>query len=176
MGCTLVVVWLVQEQALIANVGDSRCYHLRGGTLSQITRDHSFVQFQLDNGLISEADARGSERKNYLLRSVGTATKVSADFFAVDLDPGDVLLSVSDGMTEALGHEALQGIVLEAMRSPQPAQALVKAAIDSGSRDNVSVQFIRVGQNNTGSAPKVRESAKGPRGFWRRMLGKRARG
>jgi hypothetical protein len=79
-------------------------------------------------------------------------------------------------MTEALGHEALQGIVLEAMRSPQPAQALVKAAIDSGSRDNVSVQFIRVGQNNTGSAPKVRESAKGPRGFWRRMLGKRARG
>lgn len=145
MGCTLVVVWLVQAQALVANVGDSRCYHLRNGTLSQVTRDHSFVQFQLDHGLVSEEDVRGGQCKNYLLRAVGTANKVAADFFALDLEPGDVLLAVSDGVTEKFRHEALQGKVLEALSSPQPARALVQAAMDSGSRDNVSVQFIQVG-------------------------------
>lgn len=145
MGCTLVVVWLVQKQALVANIGDSRCYHLRKQVLTQVTRDHSFIQFQLDYGLVSEEEARTGQSKNYLLRSVGAADKVVADFFVVDLEPGDILLAASDGMTQTLCQDTLQDKVLEAMKSPQPARALVTAAMDSGSRDNVSVQVIKVG-------------------------------
>ena len=144
MGCTLVVVWLVRTQVLIANIGDSRCYHLRQQVLKQVTRDHSFVQFQLDHGLISEAEVQQGQFKNYLLRSVGTSKKVSTDFFVLDLEPGDVLLAVSDGMTETLDHEAVQRAVIQVMDGPRPALGLVTAALHSGSCDNISVQFIRV--------------------------------
>jgi len=147
MGCTLVVVWLVRVQALIANIGDSRCYLLRNRKLIQVTRDHSFVQFQMDNELISEAEVQGGNVKNYLLRSVGTAKKVSADFFVLDLELGDVLLAVSDGMTEALNYDALQDRVLEAIDSPSPAKMLASMAIESGSRDNVSIQCIFFGHD-----------------------------
>lgn len=172
MGCTLVVVWVVQTQALIANVGDSRCYYLRSDTLTQITRDHSFVQFQLDHGLVSEDEARSGQCKNYLLRSVGTAENVSVDFFVFDLQPGDVLLTVSDGVTQMLGQEALKDKVLEALASTQPARTLVKAAMDSGSSDNVSVQFIQVSQQAAGSPSRVTEPETDKRGFWRRVLTK----
>ena len=176
MGCTLVVVWMVKAQALIANIGDSRCYHMRNRKLTQVTRDHSFVRFQLDNGLLSEAEVLGGNVKNYLLRSVGTAKKVSADYFVLDLEPGDVLLAVTDGMTEAVNHEALQVKVLEAMDSPNPAHALVTMAIESGSRDNVSVQCICVGDVELIKSSTSRESATDKFSFWRRMFDKWSRG
>mgnify|MGYP003947149367 CR=1 FL=1 len=145
MGCTLVVVWLIAEQALIANVGDSRCYHLSQGVLKQVTRDHSFVQFQLDHGLITQDESKSDQAKNYLLRAMGTSNKVSPDFFVSDLQSGDVLVTCSDGLTEELSNEQLREKIVEALRCDQPAQALVKAAIDAGSRDNISVQLIHIG-------------------------------
>lgn len=145
MGCTLVIVWLIENKALIANVGDSRCYQLRQGLLNQITRDHSFVQFQLDRGLITEEEYKSGEAKNYLLRAMGTSKKVSPDYFVTDLQTGDVLVTCSDGLTEELSNEQLREKIVEALRCDQPAQALIKAAIDAGSRDNVSVQLIHIG-------------------------------
>lgn len=145
MGCTLVVVCLLDSQALIANVGDSRCYHLSQRVLKQITRDHSFVQFQLDHGLITEDESKSDQAKNYLLRAMGTSNKVSPDFFVADLEMGDVLVTCSDGLTEQLSNEQLREKIVEALRCDQPAQVLVKAAIDAGSRDNISVQLIHIG-------------------------------
>ena len=173
MGCTLVVTWLLDAQALVANVGDSRCYHLRDQTLTQVTRDHSFVQFQIDNGLISETEARSGGCKNYLLRSIGSSAKVSVDFFVVDLAVGDILLAVSDGITEAFDHPTLHAALLEALRSNHPSRTLVEAAVKAGSRDNVSAQLIRV-ERSQGEVPQSSTNTKKRRsGFWHRVLGKR---
>jgi PPM family protein phosphatase len=144
MGCTLVVAWLLDNQALIANVGDSRCYHLSHGVLKQITRDHSFLQFQLDHELISLEEARSGKTKNYLLRAMGTAEKIAPDFFLIDLQAGDVLLTCTDGLTEAFNNQQLLEKIAEALHAPLPSQELVKYAIDAGSRDNISVQLIHI--------------------------------
>ena len=172
MGCTLVVVCLMDAQALIANVGDSRCYHHRQGSLTQVTRDHSFVQFQLDHGYITEAEAHSGQSKNYLLRSVGTSEKVSPDFFVVDIQPEDTLLTCSDGLTEALSNEQLQEKINQALCGGQPARALVQAALDAGSRDNVSVQVMRISQNEATDAhigPDIDQRAAG---FWQKWFGR----
>jgi PPM family protein phosphatase len=170
MGCTLVVVWLIDKQALIANVGDSRCYHLSQGVLKQITRDHSFLQFQIDHGLITEAESQSGQAKNYLLRAMGTLDKVSPDFFEVDLQAGDVLLACSDGMTEALSNQQLLEKISEVLDHGQPAQELVKAAIDSGSRDNISVQLIYIEQAHAINDQPQPQSQRKPDGL-RKWLG-----
>lgn len=164
MGCTLVVIWLIGAQALVANVGDSRCYHFRDGLLTQITRDHSFAQFQLDHGLISEEDIRTGEVKNQLLRAMGTESKVSADFFIVDLQPNDLLLSCSDGLTECLNNDTLQDKLIQFAGSEQLEKDLVNAAIEAGSTDNISVQIVRIGaelENHQPSSNKVSQNSKG---------------
>lgn len=77
---------------------------------------------------------------------MGASKKVSPDFFDTDLEVGDVLVTCSDGLTEELSNEQLREKIVEALRCcGQPAQALVKAAIDAGSRDNISVQLIHIG-------------------------------
>lgn len=164
MGCTLVVIWLIGAQALVANVGDSRCYHFRDGLLTQITRDHSFAQFQLDHGLISEEDIRTGEVKNQLLRAMGTESKVSADFFIADLQPNDLLLSCSDGLTECLNNDTLQDKLIQFAGSEQLEKDLVNAAIEAGSTDNISVQIVRIGaelENHQPSSNKVSQNSKG---------------
>ena len=168
MGCTLVVVCVLKSQALIANVGDSRCYHFRKGFLNQVTRDHSFVQFQLDQGLITEAEAHSGQAKNYLLRSVGTSVKVSVDFFVIDIQPGDTLLTCSDGLTEALSNEQLQDEVKQALTTDQPAHTLVQAALAAGSRDNVS---RTAEQNDTAAGQDTTVPDQRHTSLWRKWFG-----
>lgn len=115
--------------------------------MTQVTRDHSFIQFQLDNELITEEEVKCGQAKNYLLRSVGTSEKISPDYFVIDVQPGDTVLTCSDGLTEALSNEQLQVEVNQALLNDQPAKVLVQAALHAGSRDNVSVQVIRIGQD-----------------------------
>lgn len=170
MGCTLVVIWLIGAQALVANVGDSRCYHFRDGLLTQITRDHSFVQFQLDHGLVSEEDIRTGEVKNQLLRAMGTESKVSADFFTVDLQPNDLLLSCSDGLTECLNNDALQDKLIQLSSSEQLEKDLVQIAIEAGSTDNISVQIVRTDAELENHQPISIKDSQNSKGFFNRLF------
>ncbi len=146
MGCTLVVVWVIGMQAIVAHVGDSRCYHWRAseGPLFQITRDHTFVQFQLDHGLIEPSEVGTSAAKNYLTRSIGTSKKVKPDFHLLDLSADDVLVSCSDGLTEAADTARLAELMPQALACADPAKFLVDYAKEHGSRDNITVQVLRV--------------------------------
>lgn len=171
MGCTLVVVCVLKSLALIANVGDSRCYHFRQGSLSQVTRDHSFVQFQLDHELITEAEVQSGEAKNYLLRSVGTSDKVSPDFFVIDVHPGDTLLTCTDGLTESLSNAQLQEVIQHALNSDQPARALVQAALKAGSRDNVSVQLVHIAHSGATAVHTGPGADRSDASLWRRLFG-----
>ncbi len=173
MGCTLVVIWLIGAQALVANVGDSRCYHFRDGLLTQITRDHSFVQFQLDHGLLSEEDIRTGEAKNQLLRAMGTESKVSADLFIVDLQANDLLLSCSDGLTECLNNDTLQDKLIQFSSSEQLENDLVNAAIEAGSADNISVQIVRIGDEIENYKPISIKDSQNTKGFFKRLFKRR---
>jgi PPM family protein phosphatase len=170
MGCTLVVIWLIGAQALVANVGDSRCYHCRDGLLVQITRDHSFAQFQLDHGLISEEDVRTGQVKNQLLRAMGTESKVSPDFFTVDLQANDLLLSCSDGITECLNNETLQDKLIQFASSEQLEKELVNAAIEAGGTDNISVQIVRIGDELEIHQPSSNKGSQNSKGFFKRLF------
>ena len=145
MGTTLTVLVVLGTRYLIAHVGDSRAYLLRGGALTRITRDHSYVEELVQGGLLSEDEARVHPKRNLITRSLGTQTSVEIDFFAGDLLAGDVLLLCTDGLSGELGPPAIQTLLAE--RGPDPAAAvdgLIEAAIRAGGRDNATAVVVRV--------------------------------
>lgn len=144
MGTTVSAVAVVGEYAYIAQVGDSRVYHVGPqGRLAQLTEDHSLVAEQVRNGYLSEQEAQNHSLKNLITRAVGTREATKPDLFCLRLREGDRLLACSDGLSnvvsegriaEALGHETLQGA----------GRRLVGQALEGGAPDNVTAAALRV--------------------------------
>jgi serine/threonine protein phosphatase PrpC len=143
MGTTLVAGVVRDGKLWVANVGDSRAYRLRGGTLHQITQDHSLVEEQVRAGLITKERAKSSSRRNLLTRCVGTASSVDIDVFGPeDLSPADTVLLCSDGLHSAVEDHEILSVVLS--HSPELAACeLVRLANEHGGRDNASVIVAR---------------------------------
>lgn len=144
MGCTLVVLVVRDQKAVVANVGDSRCYLCRAGSVRQITKDHSLVQAQIDSGVLTAEEALHAPIRNVLMRAVGVAETVSADFFHLDLLPGDFLISCSDGLMQPYGPDTLDPLLVLATAQADPARYLVDQAVAAGTTDNVSVQVVAI--------------------------------
>lgn len=149
MGTTLVAALLERTgecfSAWIANVGDSRCYLLRDGRLTQITVDHSVVEEQIRAGFITRKQAEFSPVRNVITRAVGTQTTVPADVFQQSLRPGDTLLLASDGLTRELSDDAIaQTLARQTGDLDSACEALVAAANANGGRDNITVLLLRV--------------------------------
>ncbi len=145
MGTTIVAARFYDGRVGIAHVGDSRCYRMREHKLEQLTRDHSYVQDQLEKGLISEEDAKHSPQKNLITRALGIDAIAEADVKEFRTRPGDIYLLCSDGLSDLVDDEALQAAL-----SPEKAPAdhikyLIDAANANGGRDNISVILVRVG-------------------------------
>ena len=128
----------------IINVGDSRAYKLslKDAEIVQITKDHSLVQLLVDTGAITPEQARTHPQKNVITRALGTAPKVEADLFEIELDADDVLLLCSDGLTNTLEEAE----ILEAAEEDRDVEALcrllMKKALARGARDNVTVVAV----------------------------------
>ena len=144
MGTTIVLALVLRGKAYIANVGDSRAYLLRGGQARQLTEDHSFVERMVASGQITEAEARLHPQRNIVTRSVGTDPSVEVDLFVEPLQPGDKLLLCSDGLSGPLSDAALVHVVEREPDLDAACRALVKAALDSGGTDNISVVLVEV--------------------------------
>ncbi len=145
MATTLVACALRHDQAMVAHVGDSRCYLIRGGHTEPLTRDHSWVQDQLRQRLISEAEAAKSESRHILTRTLGSGRFVSADCTTLTLRPADTLLLASDGLYAGLGAEVLAGMAARHADDPQSmAEALVREAVIADGSDNATAVVIRV--------------------------------
>ncbi len=145
MGTTVVAAWLSETHVDVAHVGDSRLYRLRDGALELLTRDHSQVQELVDRGILTPAQARASNRRNYLSRALGTDPEVRIDCARHALRGGDEFLLCSDGLTNMLEDEEIAA-VLQAIRSAQAAaERLVALANERGGRDNISVVIARLG-------------------------------
>jgi len=143
MGSTVTLAVFRDGQALIGHVGDSRAYLFRGNTLSQITKDHSYVQMLLDNGYIKPEEAANHPQKNIITRAVGTETDVDAEVYLVDTREGDVLLLCTDGLNVSVTDDKIKKIIKKDVS--KAAERLIKAALDDGGRDNITVVVAQMG-------------------------------
>ena len=121
----------------VGHVGDSRAYLLRDGELSQLTNDHTFVQSLIDEGRITEAEARVHPHRNLILKALDGLHDVEPDLFALELVPGDRLFLCSDGACGVLDDERITALLADG--TPEFASIeLVRASLDAGSSDNVT--------------------------------------
>ena len=111
MGTTLVALVAEERRIQVLNIGDSRCYRLRGGNLEQITLDHSLVDEQVRLGRMSLAEAARSPLRNVITRALGTQSRVTPDIFDLEADPGDLFLLCSDGLTRELTDGSIEQIL-----------------------------------------------------------------
>lgn len=143
MGTTLVVAVFRDDRVLVGHVGDSRCYRLRAGRLQQLTRDHSLLQEQIDAGLITPEQAAFSANKNLVTRAVGVEDTVLLETHQHEVQPGDIYLLCSDGLSDMLDDAGI-GQLLQAQDTLEAAcEALINGANDAGGKDNISVILVR---------------------------------
>jgi len=160
MGTTLVVGVYRDTALILGHIGDSRCYRLRASTFTQITKDHSLLQEQIDAGLITPEQAQGSTIKNLVTRALGVDDAVALDVTEHDVEAGDWYLMCSDGLSDMVDDAEIASILGGPQPIEQKADALVAAANANGGRDNISVLLVQV------------ESGSEKRGLISRLLGK----
>ena len=159
MGATLTAAWINGAKLSIAHVGDSRAYLLRGGSLLQLTRDHSLVAEQVRRGMLSVAEAEESEMQSVLLRALGAQAEIEVDAEEHQLFPRDILILCSDGLTRMVTEPEIAG-VLQAERNPtSAAQELVALANERGGPDNITVVIVRLEKDSKGWFSWLRRGA-----------------
>lgn len=143
---TTIVVAVVQAgEAWIAHVGDSRAYLVRstGGPAERLTRDHSWVQEQVDAGRLAPEQADAHPQRNVITRALGIEDAAEPDLGRCTLEPGDWLLLCTDGLTEVLADTRIALVVREAANAEEAVQSLVQRALAGGGPDNVTVAVAR---------------------------------
>ncbi|MDI3512769.1 MAG: Stp1/IreP family PP2C-type Ser/Thr phosphatase [Roseateles asaccharophilus] len=143
MGTTLVVAVFREDGLLLGHVGDSRAYRLRGGQFTQLTRDHSLLQEQLDAGLLTPEEAAFSANRNLVTRAVGVEDTVMLELHQHEVQPGDLFLLCSDGLSDMLDDDALAQLLINHPSLSEAAQALIAAANDMGGKDNIAIVLAR---------------------------------
>jgi PPM family protein phosphatase len=137
MATTLTAVAL-GERYVVANIGDSRTYLLRDGELEQLTRDDSYLQQLLESGHVDAAAARSHPHRNLVLEVLDGGPERAPSISTHPAQPGDRLLLCSDGVSDVLEPPAIRELLAEESSEARAAERLLQAALDAGSRDNVS--------------------------------------
>jgi protein phosphatase len=146
MGTTLTALATLTTQpaCVIAHIGDSRAYRFRPGDgLTQLTKDHTWVQQQVDAGALGEMEARAHPWSSILTRVLGMEQPGAADIVVADAIPGDTFLLCSDGLTGMVCDADIASILGTAPDLPDICRRLIDAANASGGRDNISVVVLR---------------------------------
>ncbi|CAN5720913.1 hypothetical protein BH23GEM11_BH23GEM11_05910 [soil metagenome] len=143
VGTTLVAVLRDGESYTVVNVGDSRAYRFHGDSLSQISRDHSFVEESVASGRMTVEEARRSPLRNAVTRSIGESPASEAEYFGPFPTRRDELLMLSsDGLHGVLDTPDMERIFRSGLPIPDLPRRLVEAALDAGTRDNVAVAIL----------------------------------
>lgn len=143
MGTTLVVMVTHDQRVWILNVGDSRCYRLRGGRLEQLTVDHSLVEEQVRLGRMTPNEALHSQWKNVITRALGTQPQVTPDIFEMEAEGGDLFLLCSDGLTRELPDQTIESILSSDLPLEMLSTRLVEEAKRAGGHDNITCLLVR---------------------------------
>ena len=143
MGTTLVGLVVEERRVWVLNVGDSRCYRLRGRKLEQLTQDHSLVEEQVRLGRMTPAEAKRSPFRNVITRALGTQSSVTPDIFAFEAEPADLFLLCSDGLTRELPDSLIESLLSIDERIEELCTRLVNAANKAGGHDNITCLLVR---------------------------------
>ena len=144
MATTIVACALRYDRATVAHVGDSRCYLVRRGHTTLLTRDHTLVNDQMRLGILSAREAAESERRHLLSRSLGAEMFVGVETSEHQIVPGDLLVLCSDGLHGPLQDEEIGSLAARASDLRGAAERLAALANERDGSDNISVQLIRV--------------------------------
>jgi len=146
IGSTLVTALFAWQKVYVANVGDSRAYLFRQGSLRQITTDHSFVGLLVEKKLITPEEIYTHPRRGEIMRCLGQETDLIVDLFELDICIGDTVLLCSDGLWEMVRDNEIQSILQD---NPDPSEAcrvLVEHANQAGGTDNITAIVVRAGE------------------------------
>ncbi|PID40959.1 MAG: serine/threonine protein phosphatase [Proteobacteria bacterium] len=144
MGCTAELLAFSGGSFIIGHVGDSRTYRLRNHSLKQLTRDHSLVQEQLDQGLITPEEARRHAMRNVILRAVGVNDTVALDILKGKKRSQDLFLLCSDGLTDMIETDAIASALNRDASLDERTLALIQMAKQAGGKDNVTVALALI--------------------------------
>jgi PPM family protein phosphatase len=153
MGTTLTLAKVHADEVSLAHVGDSRAYRLRDGELSQLTRDHSLVAELERSGQITAEAAEHHPQRSIITRALGPEPDVEVDTYTLAGRDGDVFLICSDGLTSMISDDEVASILGSARSLDEAADALVRAANQSGGKDNITVILFRLGEGEPATAP-----------------------
>jgi protein phosphatase len=162
MATTMVAAVVIQNKLIVANVGDSRAYLIRGDSIRQISQDHSYVAEMVRSGSMTEEEASTSKLKNRISRSIGGEPEVRVDVFPpIPLRTGDKVLLCSDGLTRYANEAALMQMAAGG-KPGEIARRMVKFANQSGGVDNISVVFLETVAKSSMKKRKVPARGKPP--------------
>jgi protein phosphatase len=148
MGTTATVLLLRADgEYIIGHIGDSRAYLVRDGAIKQVTRDHSWVQEQVDRGMITPEQAKNHPQSNIITRALGTEAYPTPDLYNGDVQAGDVFLLASDGLTDMVSEERMHTVIEEEEDPDRCVGRLVREANLAGGMDNISALVARIGES-----------------------------
>jgi protein phosphatase len=147
MGTTLVGILVYDRELSIFHVGDSRCYRLRGGHIERCTEDHSLVEEEIRAGRMTPSEAARSPMRNVITRALGTQNAVEPEISTLPVEPGDLFLLCSDGLSRELPDERMESLLTEGLAAASPLDALcttlIQAANKAGGHDNITCILLR---------------------------------
>lgn len=144
MGCTAELLAFCGDGFALGHVGDSRTYRFRNGQLRQLTQDHTLVQEQIEEGLISSENIRNHPLRNIILRALGQERELALDLLRGKILPGDLFLLCSDGLTDMVQDDQIQEILSSDIDIHRKADKLVESAKAAGGKDNITVVLVAI--------------------------------
>jgi serine/threonine protein phosphatase PrpC len=151
MGTTASVLLVAGPRYVIGQIGDSRVYLLRDGSFSQVTKDHSYVQEQVDAGFLTPEQARYHPYSNVITRCVGASPDVEPDIYRGEVRPGDLFLVASDGLTGMVDDRRLAQLLASRAEPERKVQSLISEANGRGGLDNITAIIVQVLETGPGS-------------------------
>jgi PPM family protein phosphatase len=161
MGTTLTLVKVHGDEVSLAHVGDSRAYRMRDGELSQLTRDHSLVAELERSGQITPEAAEHHPQRSIITRALGPEPDVEVDTYTLAGRDDDLFLICSDGLTSMISDDEVTSILRSARSLDEAADTLVRAANQSGGKDNITVILFRLGEGEPAAEPAALEPLPG---------------
>lgn len=142
MGTTVTACAIKDDKLVIANIGDSSCFIINDNDIIKVTKDHSLVQELIDEGSITEAQARNHPNKNIITRALGTGSRVDVDIFEIPLKGIAKIILCTDGLTDELESKEILECVVSNEDNIKACKELIGIAKSRGGRDNISVMIF----------------------------------
>lgn len=144
MATTLIVTYITDGKAYIANIGDSRVYLYRSGQLVQVTEDHTYLNTLVKAGILTKEQASMDDRKNVITKALGAEKTCEPDFFNVDIQAGDVFIVCTDGLYNEVSQEEMIEMIREKGTMSDLVERLIQRANENGGNDNITAITLKV--------------------------------